>query len=80
MEWIILGVIGLVIGWVAGKIMKGGGFGLIGDLIVGLLGMLLGGWLAGLVGLVAYGLPAQIGLGVVGACILIWVIRLVKKA
>ena len=44
LTWI---VVGLIAGWLAGKVMKGGGFGLIGNIIVGVLGALVGGWLAG---------------------------------
>ena len=42
-------VVGLIAGWLAGQVMKGGGYGLIGDIIVGVLGALIGGFLAGLV-------------------------------
>jgi len=43
LSWI---VVGLIAGWLAGQVMKGGGYGLIGDIIVGVVGGLLGGWLA----------------------------------
>jgi uncharacterized membrane protein YeaQ/YmgE (transglycosylase-associated protein family) len=49
-------IIGIVAGWLAGKIMRGGGFGLIGDLVVGVIGAVLGGFLFGLLGLSANGL------------------------
>ena len=48
-------LIGLIAGWLAGRIMRGGGFGLVGDLIVGVLGALLGGWLFGVLGFFAGG-------------------------
>lgn len=51
--WYIL--IGILAGWVAGKIMRGGGFGLIVNLVVGIIGGLLGGWLFGLFGLIPVG-------------------------
>jgi uncharacterized membrane protein YeaQ/YmgE (transglycosylase-associated protein family) len=63
--WFIL--IGLVAGWLAGQVMKGGGYGLLGDLIVGVIGALLGGWLFGVLGIF------------IGACILIWLVRLIKR-
>jgi uncharacterized membrane protein YeaQ/YmgE (transglycosylase-associated protein family) len=44
--WIVLGI---VAGWLAGMIMRGGGYGLIGDLVLGILGALLGGWITGAV-------------------------------
>jgi uncharacterized membrane protein YeaQ/YmgE (transglycosylase-associated protein family) len=43
LSWII---VGLIAGWLAGMVMKGGGYGLIGDIIVGVIGALLGGWIA----------------------------------
>ena len=43
LSWI---VVGLIAGWLAGMVMKGGGYGLIGDIIVGVIGALLGGWIA----------------------------------
>ena len=42
-------VIGLLAGWIAGMIMRGGGYGLIGDLVLGILGALVGGWLTGVI-------------------------------
>ena len=44
-------VIGAVAGWLAGSLVKGGGFGLIGDIVVGIIGALVGGWLAGVLGI-----------------------------
>jgi len=46
LAWIVLG---LVAGWLAGMVMSGGGYGLIGDIVLGILGALVGGWLTGLV-------------------------------
>jgi len=76
---LITAAIGIVAGFLAGKIMKGRGFGLVGDLVVGLIGGLLGGFLAGLIGLGSYGLIGQIVIAVAGACILLWLLRLFKK-
>jgi uncharacterized membrane protein YeaQ/YmgE (transglycosylase-associated protein family) len=42
-------VVGLIAGWLAGQVMKGGGYGLVGDIVVGVVGALLGGFLAGVV-------------------------------
>jgi len=55
MEFLWFVLIGIAAGWLAGQIMKGGGFGLVGDLIVGVIGALLGGFLFGLLGIHAYG-------------------------
>ena len=52
---IILIVIGAIAGWLAGQIMKGGGFGLIGDIIVGIVGSFIGGWLWGVLHLPGIG-------------------------
>src|SRR6266702_4938045 len=43
-------VVGLIAGFLASRVMRGGGYGLIGDIVVGIIGALLGGWLAGLLG------------------------------
>jgi len=79
--WIIWEIIiGIVIGWLAGQIVKGRGMGLLADLIVGVLGSILGGWIFGLLGLAAYGLIAQLIMGVAGAVVLLLLIRAIKKA
>ncbi|HLJ40626.1 MAG TPA: GlsB/YeaQ/YmgE family stress response membrane protein [Candidatus Acidoferrales bacterium] len=75
--WVI--VIGILAGWIAGKIMRGSGFGLLGDLIVGVIGSLLGSFIFGLLGLGAYGLIGRLVVAVIGALILLWLIRLVKR-
>jgi uncharacterized membrane protein YeaQ/YmgE (transglycosylase-associated protein family) len=77
---IIFLVIGAVAGWLAGVIMKGGGYGLVGDIIVGIIGSLIGGWLFGLFGIAAGGLIGSIIAAVVGAIILIAILRLIKRA
>ena len=79
MSLLITAVIGIVAGFIAGKIMKGSGFGFLGNLVVGLIGGLLGGFLAGLIGLAAYGLIGKIVIAVAGACILLWLVQLIKK-
>ncbi len=76
--WVVL--IGVLAGWLAGRLTKGRGFGILGDLIVGILGSLLGSFLFGLIGIVAYGLLGRLVLSVVGAIILLWLIRLIKRA
>jgi uncharacterized membrane protein YeaQ/YmgE (transglycosylase-associated protein family) len=72
--------IGLLAGWLAGAIMRGGGFGLLGDLIVGVLGAFLGGWVFTLFGVTAYGLLGLLLTALVGALLLLFLIRLVKRA
>lgn len=72
--WII---VGLVAGWLAGQIMKGSGYGLVGDLVLGLVGAVLGGWLVGLVAPAAEpsGLLGSIVVATIGAVVLIFVAR-----
>ena len=72
--------IGAVAGWLAGVIMKGGGFGLVGDIIVGIIGAVLGGWLFGVLGITAGGLIGAIITATVGACVLLLIVRVIKKA
>jgi uncharacterized membrane protein YeaQ/YmgE (transglycosylase-associated protein family) len=73
-------IIGVVAGFLAGKIMKGGGFGLLGDLVVGVIGAFIGGWAFGLLGLFPAGIVGTLITATIGAVILLWLIRLVKKA
>ena len=76
--WFIL--VGLVAGWLAGVVMKGGGYGILGDIIIGVVGALLGGWLFGILSLGAGGgLLGSIVVAFIGACILIFLIRLLKR-
>jgi uncharacterized membrane protein YeaQ/YmgE (transglycosylase-associated protein family) len=76
--WFILA--GLVAGWLAGMLVKGGGFGVVGDIVVGVIGALLGGYLFGLFGLSAGGLVGSIVVATVGAIVLIVILRVIKKA
>jgi uncharacterized membrane protein YeaQ/YmgE (transglycosylase-associated protein family) len=75
--WVVL--LGILAGWLAGRIMKGSGFGVVGDLVVGILGSLLGSFVFGLLGLYAYGLLGRLVVAVVGAMLLLWLLRLIKK-
>ena len=77
--WFLL--IGLIAGGLAGTLMKGGGFGVIGDIVVGIIGALLGGWLFGVLGVgVGGGLLGAIITATIGACLLIFLLRLIRKA
>lgn len=76
--WFLL--IGLIAGWLAGKVMRGGGFGVVGDMIVGVIGAFLGGWLFGVLGISAGGLIGSIITAFVGAVILILLLRLIRRA
>jgi uncharacterized membrane protein YeaQ/YmgE (transglycosylase-associated protein family) len=76
--WLIIGAIA---GWLAGLLVKGGGFGLIVDILVGIVGAFIGGWLASTLGIsIGGGLIGSIIIAVIGAVILLFVIRLFKRA
>ena len=73
-------IIGAVAGWLAGMLVKGGGFGLIVDIIVGIVGAFIGGWLAGVLHIsLGGGWIGSIITAVIGAVILLFVIRLIKR-
>ena len=72
-------VVGLIAGWAAGRIMKGGGYGVVMDIILGIVGAVVGGWLVGFVGIHAGGFISTILVGILGAVLLIWITRLIKK-
>ena len=76
--WFLL--IGLIAGWLAGKVMRGGGFGVIGDMIVGVIGAFLGAWIFSLLGISAGGLIGSIVTAFVGAVVLLLLLRLIKRA
>lgn len=73
-------VVGLIAGWLAGKVMKGGGYGVLVDIVLGILGAIVGGWVFGLLGIHAGGLIGSIIVAFVGAVILVWIVRKLKKA
>lgn len=72
-------VIGILAGFLAGKIMKGSGFGLIGDLVIGVIGAFIGVWVFGLLGISSGGIIGLLIAAVVGSLILLFVIRLAKS-
>ncbi len=79
-EIIVWLVIGAIAGWLAGLIMKGYGFGLIGNIVVGIIGAVIAGWLLPRIGFVLVGgIVAAIINAVIGAVILLFVIGLFKK-
>jgi len=76
--WFIL--IGLAAGWLAGQLMKGGGFGIVGDIVVGVIGALLGGFLFSTFGVSAGGgLIGSLIVATIGACVLLFLLRLIKR-
>jgi uncharacterized membrane protein YeaQ/YmgE (transglycosylase-associated protein family) len=79
MRFVVWIVGGIIAGWLTGLIMKGKGFGIVGDLVIGLLGGLLGGWLFGLIGLSATSWLGQIAVAVIGGVVLVAVIRALRR-
>jgi uncharacterized membrane protein YeaQ/YmgE (transglycosylase-associated protein family) len=76
--WVIL--VGLIAGWAAGKIMKGSGYGTLGDIVLGILGAIVGGWLMRLLGFSSSGgLIYSIVVAVIGAVVLVFIVRTIKK-
>ncbi|MFO1185773.1 MAG: GlsB/YeaQ/YmgE family stress response membrane protein [Bauldia sp.] len=77
---IIIGIVGVLAGWIAGQVIRGGGFGLIGDLIVGVVGALLGGWLLPRVGIhIDPAIAVLIITATIGAIVLLLLLRLVRR-
>lgn len=75
--WFIL--VGIAAGWLAGQFMKGGGYGLLGDLIVGVIGGILGGLLFKMLGIQTSSILGSLITATVGAIVLIFVLRLVGR-
>lgn len=74
--WILIGAIA---GWLAGKLMRGGGFGLLVNILVGIAGSVIGGWVFGLLGISAGGTIGSFVTALIGAVLLLWIISLFKK-
>lgn len=76
---IIFLAIGAVAGWLAGNLMKGGGFGLLGNIVVGIVGAVLGGFVFGLLGITATGMIGSIVTATAGAALLLFIVDMIKK-
>ncbi|MET3917507.1 putative membrane protein YeaQ/YmgE (transglycosylase-associated protein family) [Variovorax sp. OAS795] len=73
-------VVGLVAGWLAGMLVRGGGFGLIGDLVVGVVGAFFGGFMFTTLGIAqGSGLVGSLLVATVGAVVLLFIVRLIKR-
>ena len=79
MNWLWMLIIGAIAGWLAVTLVKGRGFGLIVDIIVGIVGAIIGGWVFGLLGIAGYGLIGTLAAATVGAVILLLIIKAIKK-
>jgi uncharacterized membrane protein YeaQ/YmgE (transglycosylase-associated protein family) len=73
-------IIGILAGFLASKIVKGSGMGILLDLLVGVVGSVIGGWVFTLLGLAAYGLIGQLVMATIGAIILLLIVRAIKRA
>jgi uncharacterized membrane protein YeaQ/YmgE (transglycosylase-associated protein family) len=80
MELLWMLIIGAIAGWLAGTLVKGRGFGLIVDIIVGIVGAVIGGWLFGKLGIGPGGLMMSLASATVGAVILLVIIKAIRKA
>ncbi len=79
--FIYLALVGLVAGWAAGKIMKGSGYGLVMDLALGVIGSIVGTWIMRILGLYSTGgLVPSILVAILGAVVVVALVRLLKKA
>jgi uncharacterized membrane protein YeaQ/YmgE (transglycosylase-associated protein family) len=80
MNILIYLLIGLLSGWFAGLIMGGGGYGIIGDILLGIIGAFVGGFLFDVLGITTYGTLGAIVMAVIGAVIFIAVVRMLRRA
>jgi uncharacterized membrane protein YeaQ/YmgE (transglycosylase-associated protein family) len=77
--FVVILLVGVIAGWLAGQIVRGNGFGLVGDLVVGIIGAFIGGWLLPRLGIhLGVGISAAIFDATVGAIVLLLVVRLVR--
>jgi uncharacterized membrane protein YeaQ/YmgE (transglycosylase-associated protein family) len=74
--WIL--IIGALAGWLAGQVMRGSGFGLLGDIVVGIVGSLIGGFIFGILGIYSYGFVGRVVMATVGAMVLLYLVRKLK--
>lgn len=79
MNIILYLLLGAVAGWLAGQIVRGGGFGLLWNIIIGIIGGFIGGWLMSLLNIQKAGLLWELIVAVIGAIVLLFVVSLFKK-
>jgi uncharacterized membrane protein YeaQ/YmgE (transglycosylase-associated protein family) len=79
MDFLWFLIIGLIAGWLAGQIMRGGGYGIAGDIVVGIIGSLIGGFLFRLLGFTAYGTLGAIVVAAIGAIVFIASMRTMHR-
>lgn len=79
MSWIWWIIIGALSGWIAGKLIRGGGFGFVVNFIVGVIGAVIGGWIFGILQISADGKIGSLVTSVVGAVVFLWIVSIFKK-
>ncbi|MBS0659525.1 MAG: GlsB/YeaQ/YmgE family stress response membrane protein [Verrucomicrobia bacterium] len=79
MHWVFFILVGLLAGFLAGQVMRGRSFGVLGNLIVGVVGSVFGGWIFGVLGISFGGLIGSLLCAFLGACLLLYLLRLVVK-
>ncbi|SDK81134.1 Uncharacterized membrane protein YeaQ/YmgE, transglycosylase-associated protein family [Modicisalibacter muralis] len=80
MGFILWLIIGGLAGWIAGNIMRGGGFGILGNIAVGIVGALIGGFLFSLLGLSSSGFIGSLVTATIGAVVLLWGVGKLRKS
>ena len=73
-------IMGLIVGWLASHLVQGRGMGILADIVVGILGALVGGFLAGKLEIHVAGFWGNLGISVLGAVVLLVIIRLIKSS
>ena len=77
---IIFLIVGALAGWLAGLLTRGGGFGILGNMLVGVVGAIIGGWVFGLLGVATFGLIGVLLTALVGAVLLLFAVRVLRTA
>ena len=79
MNLLIFLLIGAVAGWIAGNLMKGGGYGLVGNMVIGVIGAFIGKYVFGYLGFSFGGMIGTLMAAVLGSVILIFIVGLFKR-
>ena len=72
-------IIGLIAGWLTGKLMKGQGYGIFADILLGLVGAVIGSWIFSAMGIVVYGRIGFLAMATVGAIVLVGIVHLIRS-
>jgi uncharacterized membrane protein YeaQ/YmgE (transglycosylase-associated protein family) len=72
-------IIGLIAGWLTGKLMKGRGYGIFADILLGLVGAVIGSWIFNAMGIVVYGRIGFLAMATVGAIVLVSIVHLIRN-